>query len=83
VRPTNELEVMKANLHSRFRSDVGLLLYLISHSRQDIASVLRDLSKCMDGTTLASYKEMLRVIRFVLDTKLLCLKLVPKREEED
>jgi hypothetical protein len=32
-------------------------------------------AKCIDGATLAAHKEMLRVIRFVLDTQLFCLKI--------
>ena len=83
VRPTSELEGIEGDMQSRYRSGVGMLLYLIKHSRPDIANVVRELSKCMDGATLAAYKEMLRVIRFVLDTKLYCLKMEPKKDEED
>jgi hypothetical protein len=54
VRPTNELEVFEANLKSRMRSGVGMLLYLIKHSQPYIANVLRDLAKYMDGGTLAT-----------------------------
>jgi hypothetical protein len=68
VRPANELKVIKVNFQSRLRSGVGMLLYLIKNSRPDIANVVRELSKCMDDATLAAYKEMLRVIRFLLDS---------------
>ena len=37
----------------------------------------------MDGANLAACKEMLRVIKFVLDTKLFCLKLNPIHESEE
>jgi hypothetical protein len=37
----------------------------------------------MDGATLVVCKEILRVIRFVLDTQWLCLKMVPKKIEGD
>jgi hypothetical protein len=47
-----------------------MLFYLIKYSRQDLANVVRELSKCMDGASLAAYKEMQRVIEFVLDTQL-------------
>jgi hypothetical protein len=83
VRPNNELEVIKDDLQSRFRSDVGMLLYLIKHSRPDITNVVRDLAKCMDGATLAAYKEMLRAISVVLDSHLFCLKMDSKKDEED
>jgi hypothetical protein len=74
VRPTNELEMIEADLQSILRSGVGMLLCLIKHSRQDIANVVRELAKCMDGATLSAYKKILSVIRFVLDTQLFCLK---------
>jgi hypothetical protein len=77
------LEVIKADLQSRFRSGVGMLLYLINHSRPETANVIRELGKCINGATLAAYKKILRVIRFVLDTKLFCLKMEPKKNEED
>ena len=83
VRPTNEVEGIKADMKSRYRSGAGIPLYSIKHSRPDIGNVVRELSKYMDVATLAAYKEMLRVIRFVLDTKLFYLKAEPKKDEED
>jgi hypothetical protein len=70
VRPTNELEVIKDDFQSEFRSGMVEILYLIKHSIPEIANEVRKLAKCMDGVILAAYKEMLRVIRFVLDTQL-------------
>jgi hypothetical protein len=46
-----------------------MLLYLNKYSRPDFENVVRELSKCMDGANLAAYKEMLRVAKFILDTK--------------
>jgi hypothetical protein len=77
VRPSDETEKIDGNLQSKYRSGVGMLLYLIKYSRPDLANVVRELSKCMDGANLAAYKEILRVIKFVLDTKDYCLKLNP------
>jgi hypothetical protein len=37
-------------------------LYLVKYLRPDLANVVRELSKCMDGASLAAYKEMQRVI---------------------
>jgi hypothetical protein len=82
VRPTEELEVIKAHLQSRFRSGVGTLHYLIKHSRPNIANEVRELAKYMDGVTLAACKDMLRVVRLALDTKFF-LKLEPKKDEYD
>jgi sulfur relay (sulfurtransferase) DsrC/TusE family protein len=44
-----------------------MLLNLIMHSRNYLANVVRELSKCMDGASTAAYKEMIRAIRYVLD----------------
>jgi hypothetical protein len=60
-----------------YRSGVGMLLYLVKHSRPDIANCVRELSKCLDGSTEACNKEMHRVIKYVLDTKDMGLKLWP------
>lgn len=54
-----------------------MLLYLIKFSRPDIANSVRELSKVLDGPTEAAYKEMLRVIQYVLTTKDTGLKISP------
>jgi hypothetical protein len=69
-------------MQTKYRSGVGMLLYLIKYLRPDLANVVRELSKCMDGARLAAYKEMQRVIKFVLDTRMHCLKLQPRHESE-
>ena len=51
---------------SMYRSGVGTLLYLIKHSIPDIASPVRELSKSMDGASMAHVTEMYRVINFFL-----------------
>jgi uncharacterized protein Yka (UPF0111/DUF47 family) len=45
---------------------------VISFSRPDLANLARELSKCMDAVSHAAYKEMLRVIQFVVGTKQYC-----------
>jgi len=37
----------------------------------------------MNGATFAAYKDMIRIIKFVLDTKRFCLKVEPKIDAED
>ena len=59
-----------------------MLLYLVKHSRPDIANATRELSKSMDGATEVGFQELLRVIKYVLDTKKYGLKLEPKREND-
>ena len=60
-----------------------MLLYLVKHSRPDISNVVRKLSKCMDGATPDAFKELKRVIKFVLDTKTYGLKIQPTELTQD
>ena len=55
-----------------------MLLSLTKHSRPDICNIVVELSKCMDRATMGTYQEMLRVVKFVIDTKNFCLKIRPK-----
>ena len=77
VREEDSQLCLSKDKSSMYRSGVGMLLYLVKHSRPDIANAVRQLSKVLDGSTEASYKEMLRVIKYVLDTKTLGLKIEP------
>lgn len=78
VRPKNENEKISKDMQKMYQSGVGMLLYLVKHTRPDIANPVRELSKSMDGANMAAYKELLRVIKFVLDTKQYGLKVKPK-----
>ena len=78
VRAESEEAKIAPEQHSRYRTGVGMLLYCIKHSRPDVANPIRELTKCLDGATPAAYKEMLRVIKYVLDTKTLGLKICPE-----
>ena len=66
------LSTEKANKH---RYGVGMLLYLVNYSRPDIANSVHELSNCLGGSTDASNKEIHRVIKYILDTKDMGLKL--------
>lgn len=77
VRPKEGDVKLDAEAQSRYRSGVGLLLYLVKWSRPDIANATRELAKLMDGATLAAEKELFRIIKYVLDTKDLGLKVDP------
>ena len=63
-----------------YRSGVGMLLFLIKHSRPDIANTVRELTKVLDGASPAAFKELKRVIKYVLDTEKLALKIQPEVE---
>ena len=83
TRPTNDSEKISAEQQTIYRSAVGTLLQFVKHSRPDIANSVRELSKCMDSATEAAFKEMCRVVKFVLDTKEFGLKLHPEKLLKD
>ena len=58
-------------------SGVGMLLYLVKYSRPDIDSSVRELSKCLDDSTEACNKEIHHLVKYILDTKDMSLKLWP------
>jgi len=63
-------------------SAVGTLLYLLKYSHPCLANPLRELSKALDGASQGTFKELKRVIKFVLDTADYGLKIQPKPEQE-
>jgi hypothetical protein len=83
VRPKEDADKIRGELQSKYRSGTGMLLFLVKHSCPDIANVVRELSKCADGATSGAYKELMQVIKFVLDTKSHALKIEPRIDEEE
>jgi len=83
IRPGTDDPKLSPEDQKTYRSGCGMLLYLVKHSRPDIANVARELSKCMDQANAGAYKELKRVIKFVLDTKSFGLKIEPIKEKED
>ena len=47
VRPKDEDLLVTDLQQEKYRSNVGVLLYLVKHSRPDIANAVQELSKCM------------------------------------
>jgi hypothetical protein len=68
-RPSEDDVKLDSTEQRKFRSGVGMLLYLIKHSRPDLNNAVRELSKVMDGATEIHLKELHRVIKYVLDTR--------------
>ena len=83
IREEDPALKLSAEKHAKYRSGVGMLLYLVKHSRPDIANCVRELSKVLDGPSEASYKEMLRCIKYVLDSKDMGLKIEPIGDKDD
>jgi len=77
-RPGPDDPCLSKEDHALYRSGVGMLLFLVKHSRPDIANATRELSKVMDKPTPAAFKEMKRLIKHVIDTKTYGLKMIPK-----
>jgi hypothetical protein len=82
MRPSEEDEKLSVEDQKKFRSGVGVLLYLVKHSRPDIANAVRELSKVMDQATIGHFKMLLRVIKFVVGTKNKNLKCLPTKCED-
>ena len=80
-RPT-ELDVkIDEKLQNLYRSGVGILLYLTKYTRPDISNAVREHSKMMDGATMEQYRSLLRLIKFVIDTKNQMLKMKVQRRD--
>ena len=66
-----------------YRYGVRMLLYLVKHSKPDIANPVRELSKVLDRPNLAAMIEMKRITKFVLDTANHGLKIEPQKMTEE
>ena len=62
---------------------VGMLLYLVKYSCSNLANMTRELSKTKDGAKSAAYKDILCVIKYVLDMKDLGFKIEPMRNSKE
>ena len=54
---------------------IGMLLYLVKYMHPNLANATSELSKANDGANPAACKELLCVIRYLLDMKNLRLKI--------
>ena len=53
----------------KYRSAVGMMLFLIKYSRPDISNAVRELSKSNNKANYAHYKQMLRAVNYILKTR--------------
>ena len=65
-----------------YRSGVGMLLFLVKHTRPDLSNSTRELSKVMDKATEGHMKELCRVIKYAINTKNKGLKLRPEDTDD-
>ena len=77
MRPKEDEELLSKEKQELYRSGVGMLLYITKYTRPDIANSTREHSKMMDGATEQHFHSLMRLIKYVIDTKnkMLILKL--------
>jgi hypothetical protein len=71
MKSENPSEVVDAETHSLYRSDVGMLLFLVKFSRPEMSNVIREAAKVNVGPTKAHMKSLYRLIKYVVNTKLM------------
>jgi hypothetical protein len=64
----NDSEIMDQEGQAKYRSGIGMLLYLVKYSRPDIASCVRELAKMSGRATVLNYNQMLRCMKYVENT---------------
>ena len=69
TRPKDEETLISSDAQTRYRSGVGMLLYLVKYSRPDLSNAVRELSKVNNGATPKHVKSLVRVVKFALDTR--------------
>ena len=81
-KATKGEEIVSLDQHATYRSVVGMLLYLVKHSRPDIANAVQELSKVLDEPSATAYMEMLRLTKYVLETRYFGLKIQPSMQDD-
>ena len=71
------IDKLYAEQHSGYRTRVGKLLYIMKHSRRDIANAVRDLARHCHDPTAAQWDSMCKCIWYVRATPTRGLVLKP------
>jgi hypothetical protein len=82
IRPKEGNPLISPERQKTFRMGVGMLLYLVKHSRPHIANPIRELSKVADGETEAHFKALLHTVKYVMEPENLGLPLQPKLNQD-
>ena len=77
MRPTGDYEKISIEDQQIYQSGIGMLLYLVKHSQPDLPNATRELSKANNGANPAALKELLHVIKYIVETEKLGLKIEP------
>ena len=83
MMPMVEIEKMSAEHQTDYQLSIAMLLYLMKHSPPNLVNKTRVLSKVNDGANPVAYKELLCVIRYVLDTNSLGLQIGPMENSNE
>jgi hypothetical protein len=67
-RPDKGDTLLSPYQQTKYRSGVGMLVYLVKDSRFDILNLVRELSKVADGATIAHWKLLLHNIKYLITT---------------
>jgi hypothetical protein len=82
MRPEPGDPLITSKEQTTYRSGVGMMLYLVKHSRPEISNAIRELSKVGDGATPSHWKSLMRSIKYVLDTQNQGLKIYPTQHQD-
>ena len=66
----------------KYRSALGMMIFLIKISRPDISNTVRELSKSNSKENYAHYKQILQAVNYVLKTRNGMLKFMPTSEKD-
>jgi hypothetical protein len=72
-RSTINMDVLDTQSQRKYRSGIGMLLYSTKYSQPDTSNIFQECS-----VTWGAYNQLLRVIKFVSDTKTFGLKVQPR-----
>ena len=76
-------ERLDSTMQTKFRSGVGMLLFLVKYSRPDIANSVRELSKVNDCAGKKHFGELLRCLKYVFRTRNRVLMFSPTISAQD
>ena len=74
---------MDKETQTKYRSGVGMLLFLVKYSRPDIANSVRELSKVNDCAGTKHFGELVRCLKYVFRTKNRVLMFSPIVSTQD
>ena len=76
-------ESLSTKGHTNYRSGVGSLLYLLKHSRPELCNPIRELTKAMHRPGQSHKGEMHRVIKWVIESEDIGLRMKPKITKDE